>query len=436
MSIDSRDIMKDSLFIPLIGEHADGHDFIQKAYDGGARSFLIGSHRHDDISAMTAAMPDALFMCVQDTLGALQEMAQNHVSQFPSLIRVGITGSSGKTTTKECVASILSRKWSVVCNEGNLNSDIGLPLSVMSVGPRHDFAVFEMGMNRRGEMDILADIMKPRYVIITNIGSAHIGLLGSRDAIADEKRKALKYVPHGAHAVLWDADDYRGFLSEGLDGPPSLFGEVSMKDRVDVRGKGLEGSVLSYRDVEIHLPLPGKFNSLNALSAVRLAELFDVSPGMIKEGLESVQPLFGRGQVIKGRVVILSDCYNANLESMRSSIGFFSDLDHKGVKHYVLGAMKELGEETAAAHVNLGMFIAGTVAKDPVYLFGKEMQDTYRELRSSHNVFWTDEYEELKKRLVTGLSVGDYILLKGSRSMRLERLIEDIEHTFTGSAAC
>ena len=436
VSIDSRDIQNDTLFIPLIGERADGHDYMAQAYEKGARAFFVGAHRHKDADELFASMGDALFICVEDTLSALQEMAGNHVASFGGITRIGITGSSGKTTTKECVAAILSQKGKVVSNAGNLNSEIGLPLSVMALDEACEYAVFEMGMNRVGEMDILADILRPEYAVITNVGTAHIGLLGSRDSIAAEKRKALKYIQNGGNAVLWDADDYLGFLSAPYAGSCSLFGVESMKDRADVRSEGLEGSVLTYRDVEIHLPLPGKYNAYNALSAIRLAELLDVSPGMIKEGLESVKPLFGRGQVWKGRVVILSDCYNANLESMRSSIDFFSSLDEKGVKHYVLGSMKELGGETRKAHEELGSFLASAVSSDPIYLFGDEMKDAYKALRKSHNVFWTEHYEDLKNRLIKSISVGDYILLKGSRSMELERLIDEVEHAFAGSGIC
>ena len=434
--IDSREAGENALFIPLKGERVDGHDYIDEAHKNGARTFFIGKHRHSSVPDLSGQFGDSLFLLVEDTLETLQEMARRHVAAFGHIVRIGITGSSGKTTTKECVVSILSGKGKVVCNPGNLNSDIGLPLSVMAVSSEDEYAVFEMGVNRVGEMDILAGILKPQYVIITNIGTAHIGILGSREAIAREKRKSLEYLSSGDHAVLWEDDEYLGFLSEVLSGPPTLFGREVMKGICSAEMKGLEGAVLEYRDIGIRFPLPGRYNVLNAMAAIRIAELMGAGADQVKTGLESVSPLFGRGQVIRGKVTILSDCYNANLESMKASIDFFSSLEGSGVKHYVLASMKELGDAAESAHADLGDHISRRVSKDQIFLFGKEMQAAYKVLRNSSNVFWTDDFGVLENRLVKSLGPGDFVLLKGSRSMELERLVASIKSGIGENALC
>ncbi|MBP5175699.1 MAG: UDP-N-acetylmuramoyl-tripeptide--D-alanyl-D-alanine ligase, partial [Treponema sp.] len=213
---DSRNVVKGTLFVPLIGEVQDGHAYIPQALEKGASVVFICMANYEKDShfftELSQKYPDVYFIAVENTLHALQAAAGRYVEKFPNLIRVGVTGSSGKTTTKEILAAILSRKYNLVCNEGNLNSETGLPLSVFKIRKEHELGLFEMGMNREGEMGEIAAVLKPRFAVITNIGTAHIGNLGSRENIAAEKARIFEHFHSFGTAVIPREDDFASFL--------------------------------------------------------------------------------------------------------------------------------------------------------------------------------------------------------------------------------
>lgn len=192
IATDSRNVTPGSLFVPLMGEHQDGHTYIPRAIEAGASVILVDSDHSDGSASLFSTMGKQYgvsFIRVKNTLNALQDAARFYVGLFPDLIKIAITGSSGKTTTKELLASIFSVSNAVITNEGNLNSETGLPLSVFRIRKEHTFGIFEMGMNRRGEILELAQVFSPSFALITNIGTAHIGILGTQAAIAEEKKK-------------------------------------------------------------------------------------------------------------------------------------------------------------------------------------------------------------------------------------------------------
>ena len=193
---DSRNVVAGSLFVPLIGEKQDGHTYIEAALTKGATAVFIAQAAYAKdpahYDALMAAYPSVAFIRVRDTLRALQDAAAAYAERFPSLVKIGVTGSSGKTTTKDMLVSTLSKKYRVVATQGNLNSETGLPLSVFTVTKEHEVGIFELGMNRKGEIAELAAVLKPDIAVITNIGTAHIGMLGSKDAIAQEKKQIFK----------------------------------------------------------------------------------------------------------------------------------------------------------------------------------------------------------------------------------------------------
>ena len=188
---DSRQVSAGGLFVPLLGEKQDGHTYIPQALEKGATVVFVVKDKAketDYVSLFVKRYPTVFFVAVENTLYALQHIACMYVKKFPKLIKIGITGSNGKTTTKEILAHLLSEKYSVIMNQGNLNSETGLPLSVFAIREYHEVGIFEMGMNRRGEISELASVLLPDVGVITNIGTAHIGILGSKDAIAEEKK--------------------------------------------------------------------------------------------------------------------------------------------------------------------------------------------------------------------------------------------------------
>ncbi len=430
ISIDSRTAGKGSLFVALRGERTDGHRYLGQAVQAGASVLLVSdSFASENGNQCRVLQESADILIVSDPLSALQDLARWHMKGLPGVERIGITGSTGKTTTKEIVGAVLSRFAPTAVNEGNLNSEIGLPLAVFKVDPGHRYAVFEMGMNRVGEMDILADIVRPNCAAITNVGTAHIGILGSRDAIAAEKKKVFSRFSAEGLGFVYEDDDYRDFLSEGVTGTVLTFGRRTTRGFEGAVSRGLSGYEIRYLGASLSFPLMGEHNLLNALCALSLASELGVPLSLAAEGLESVKPLFGRGEIISGEITLVVDCYNANADSMARSIATVRDLQWQGRKILVLGSMLELGENSAEAHGAVGRLAAESGA-DAVFLFGEEMEFGKRGLDGAgfegFSLF-TSDYEVLSRSVGNFVRPGDLVLLKGSRGMELERLLPVFE---------
>src|SRR5574344_1557813 len=294
VATDSRQVADGTLFIPLIGEKQDGHAFIPQSAEKGASAVFVCAKNYDADKKMYASLmekfPLVTFITVNNTLSALQNAAAKYVEKFPSLIRIGVTGSSGKTTTKEIAAAILSQKYSVITNKGNLNSETGLPLSVFNIRAEHQIGLFEMGMNRVNEMGEIASVLKPQYAVITNIGTAHIGILGSRENIAAEKSKIFNYFNGKGVAVIPADDDFTKYLASRVDGRIVYYGEGSKKSIVKfVEDRGLDGTSFTVGGIPCVLPLPGKYNFKNAQAAVALAEQLGLSPAQIVNGIRDLK---------------------------------------------------------------------------------------------------------------------------------------------------
>lgn len=436
VSIDSRECTKGSLFVPLIGTVQNGHKYIKQALQNGASVVFVAkselSENQKEFEDLSKEF-DATFIAVDNTMTALQLAAKRYVEQFPSLIKIGVTGSSGKTTTKEIIASILSQKFSVVTNAGNLNSETGLPLSVFKIRPEHEVGIFEMGMNRRGEISELASVLFPSIAVITNIGTAHIGILGTQDAIAEEKKKIFSNFSKNCIGFVPENDKYASFLQDVPNGKIEKYGIKSNKLIRDVSSSGLDGTIFEYNGVFIRFPVPGKHNFSNALAAISVAEYLHLTTAEIKNGLESVKTIFGRSQVYRGAKTLVHDCYNANPDSMESAITFCNDLEWKGKKIYVLGDMLELGEKSKELHTELGMIAAKSDA-DFVLFFGTEMKAAYDACKNKKHSFWSDEISEIIKELKSNVCNGDLVMLKASKGMALWRAAEALEIELGGHA--
>jgi UDP-N-acetylmuramoyl-tripeptide--D-alanyl-D-alanine ligase len=425
---DSRQAAPGALFVPLAGERTDGRLYIADAFSRGCRAAFVDRsfwEAHAEDLRGGAEKFRAAFVIVESSLAALQTLAARHLAERKAL-RIGISGSNGKTTTKEIAGAILSREAPSFMNRGNLNSEIGLPLSVFEMQGEPDFAVFEMGMNRAGEMDVLVDIVRPQAALITNIALAHIGVLGSLENIAAEKKKLFLALEPGRKAYVYEGEVFRSFLADGVAAEVLPFGENSTPGFALAREAGLDGWDIILDGERLRFPLPGVHNLRNALGAVSLCKGLGVSGGALREGLRAVKPLFGRSQIFRGEVTVLLDCYNANPQSMESAIAFVSSLAWKGRKAAVLGSMKELGALCAEAHRKTAELLAGS-AFDAVFLFGEEMEDAFRVLEgagSSGLLEWRTEFDELKKTVLRFVKAGDLLLVKGSRSMELERLTD------------
>ncbi|MBI9097015.1 MAG: UDP-N-acetylmuramoyl-tripeptide--D-alanyl-D-alanine ligase [Spirochaetaceae bacterium] len=427
IQIDSRKCGRGTLFIPLEGERTNGHLYFNDIADRGTMLSLVAIgwyNENRDLVEKLVNQKGLAFLPVSEPLIAMQELASYHMRRFPELTVVGITGSNGKTTTKEILGAILSESMEAVVSEGNFNSDIGLPLSAFRVEENHEVAVFEMGMNRVGEMDLLASIVRPDLALITNIGTAHIGPLGSRKAIAEAKKQVFSCFTGSQIAFIPENDEYRQFLSEGIKGKVILYGSESTTGVKIKSGFSIEGFDLEVNGYPCHFSLPGDFNLNNVLGAVAVALEIGIEPELIARGIGKVEAAFGRGELIKGDVTLLRDCYNANPDSMAESLKLLDYWDSRSIA--VLGDMLELGDESTEQHRRIGDLAAKSSAQ-ALFLFGEHMETAFESVKDSGYSgysFWTSELDSLAEALKQYLKSGDLVLLKGSRSLALERLTD------------
>ena len=443
---DSRNVCaeKPCMFVPLMGEFQNGHKYIPDVLKKGASVILMNEAEYQEKSdyyeKLAADNAGVCFVRVENTLHALQDAAEAYVTKkCADMILVSITGSSGKTTTKEMMVSVARAhygKSGVAYTYGNLNSETGLPLSVFKIRGDEKIGIFEMGMNRVNEIGEISKVLKSKFGIITNIGTAHIGILGSRENIATEKRKSLAYIPADGAAIVCADDDFADFCTENVRGKVVKFGRDIPAEVSGVRfveDKGLFGTVFELDGLTVHLPLSGSYNYLNALSVIACAKELGISSAEIKAGLESVAAISGRMEIrevlLKNgkKVVLIKDCYNANLDSMMKVIDFCGGLKDVGKKIFILADMKELGEESAKSHETIGKALAESDT-DFIFLVGEEMKNAYQIIEGRDGAYWyetaSDEnYKNIAERVIGLSGEKDVILLKGSHSMQLEKLV-------------
>ena len=441
VTTDSRFVVPGSLFVPLVGTVQNGHAYIPEALEKGASCVFVNESEYSGderaYSLLAEKYPLVFFVIVSDTLYALQDAAAAYVAKFPCLKKIGITGSSGKTTTKELVVAVLKQKYRVVSSDGNFNSETGLPLSVFKIRDTDEIGVFEMGMNRPNEIGEIAGVLKPEYALITNIGSAHVGILGSKKNIAAEKRKIFDYIPANGAAFVPASDSFAPFLIENCKGKIVYFGsDVAEKSGASlVSDDGLAGTVFSVGGERVHFKLPGRYNYENALAAVAVGKYFCVSDTEIKTALSSFGGVSGRSEsghiVLKNgkRVTLVKDCYNANAESTAGVLSFCASAKDVERRIYVLGDMLELGEASRDIHEKAGRDACKANAYKIVCI-GTEMKYAYDAALASGFTgalyipgASVEAMRDAADFILANASDGDLLLLKGSRGMALERIV-------------
>jgi UDP-N-acetylmuramoyl-tripeptide--D-alanyl-D-alanine ligase len=421
VTVDSRTAREGSLFVALPGANCDGHSFAEAAFKNGACAALVEHGKVETFSLEKIAKSlGKTLVIVDDPLRGLQKTAAVYLEKFPYLLKIAITGSSGKTTTKEIAAKIIGIEKRVTMNPGNYNSEIGLPLAVFNLKPGDEVGVFEMGMNHEGEIADLARVLNPDIALITNIGSAHIGILGSKEAIAKEKKNIFSKFDGKGVALIPANSPYRDYLAEGVQGKVSFYGEKSFAQLGGVKDLGLDGSEIIWDGKQARFALPGRFNLANAFAAIAIAREIPVSAGAIRQGIEAVKPLFGRGEIIHGKATIIKDCYNSNPESLAVALEFCESLDWPGRRAYIIGDMLELGEDSEKAHEEIGRLLSGSKA-DIVFLYGKETGAAVKAL-GDKRFFHTCSISDLTAAVDGYIQEGDLVLLKGSRGCALERV--------------
>jgi UDP-N-acetylmuramoyl-tripeptide--D-alanyl-D-alanine ligase len=424
-AIDSRKILPGNLFVPLKGEKTDGHHFVEKAFEQGAAAALW----QEDIPHPPEGKP---VIVVKDVLKALQELAKAYRNEL-SLKVVAITGSNGKTTTKDITAAVLGKTYRVQKTEGNLNNHIGLPLTVLSLKENTEIAILEMGMSGRGEISLLTDIAKPDVAIITNIGEAHLLDLGSREAIADAKFEITEGLKEGGLFIYPGNEPLLVERASRLkQARLKTFGQSPDHDLYlldyNLEERGSTFIVSAYPDETLFLPVAGKHNLMNALAALLAAIECSVPFSDIKAGLKSVKLSNMRMEWRKGPKgsAILNDAYNSSPTALRAVISMIESMDEKREKILVLGDMLELGEDEQIFHRKIGREISPDKIK---YVFtygrlGKRIAEGAAEHFPKERVFSFQDQEELIAALFEKISGNEIIAVKASRGMELEKVVE------------
>ncbi len=423
VSTDSRRAAPGELFVPLRGERFDGHDFIAEVVGRGVGVFLADS----DWLAANAPPSGSCCIAVADTLRALGDLAAFHRRRYPVTV-VGITGSNGKTTTKEMLAAILGQTGPGLKTEGNLNNLIGLPLMLFKLTSEHRWAVLEMGMSEFGEIDRLAEIAGPSVGIITNAYPAHLASMGSVEGVARAKGELFLRLPHDGTAVF-NADDPLIAACPVPDGVTRVgFGlHGAAVTATDFSGRGWEGQAFTLtlpewsQRVELHAF--GLHNVYNALAAAATARSLGISGELIVSGLASFRPYDKRFQLENlGRIILVDDSYNANPASMAAALLTLRELKGEGRVIAVLGDMLELGEETVAAHRDLGR-LAATCA-DRLYLMGEQAAAVAAAAADAgvpaEEIVVATDHGVIVDDILKDHMDGDCILVKGSRGMRMD----------------
>jgi UDP-N-acetylmuramoyl-tripeptide--D-alanyl-D-alanine ligase len=437
ISTDSRQVKRGNIFISLQGENFDGHDFVHKAVEKGAALVIISDPAKLDLEKVDKAVS---IIKVFDTLQALGDLAHNYRQRF-SLPVIGLTGSSGKTTTKEMMATIIGQKKTILKTEGNLNNLIGLPQTIFRLRAEHELAILEMGTNTRGEIKRLTRIAEPTIGLITNIGPAHLAGFGSVDVVAQEKGDLfLNMSPEGIAVVNLD-DEAVKIVDERWNGRRVNFSMSPNADVTvnDIEKKGARGMrfnlVIDGASQKAEMKIVGIHHVYNAMAAAACAWAAGIGPEIIKEGLSAFLPVGGRMEMIKlqNGAYVIDDSYNANPASVREALMTLKDLKNHHSGYVFLGDMLELGDAAEEMHRRIGILL-GTIGVNAVFLQGEYSAITGAAARdgglSQENIFIVQDSKEGIAYLKKNLKKGDWVLVKGSRRMKMEMIVAQICEEF------
>ena len=420
ITTDSRKIEKDSLFVPIVGERVDAHRFIPDVMSKGALVTL---------SERELENADFPYIQVGSSLQAVKDIAEFYLKQLQIPV-VGITGSVGKTSTKEVIASVLKEKYRTLKTQGNFNNELGLPLTVFRLRDEDQIAVLEMGISDFGEMTRLTKIARPDTCVITNIGTCHLENLGDRDGVLKAKTEIFKSMNPKGHIVLNGDDDKLATVSEYNGVKPVFFGLNAERDVYadQIESKGLKGVAcrihLGEDAFDVLVPTPGIHMVYNALAAAAVGRIYGLSIEEIKRGIESLETIRGRFKMIEtDKFLVVDDCYNANPMSMKASLDVLHDGEGRRVA--ILGDMGELGENEQELHAMVGehfegkgidaLFAAGALSENLAQAVGKCSKET--------EVHYFKTKDELMEELLPYVKSGDTVLVKASHFMGFPEVV-------------
>ena len=422
--IDSRKVQKDSLFIAIRGARADGHTFIPKTIEDGA----LCAVSEEDLGEVPFP-----YILVDSCFQALKAIAE-HYRRSLDIKVVGISGSVGKTSTKEMIASVLSQKYNVLKTEGNFNNEIGLPLTIFNIREEHEIAVLEMGISDFGEMTRLAKMARPDICVITNIGCAHLEQLKTRDGILKAKTEMFAYMnPEGS--IIFNGDDDKLSTFTPVNGIQPVYfglGESCSFRAEQVQDMGLRGTTATFATPKsrfsAHISIPGDHMVYNALAGTAVGYALGMTDEEIKAGIEALVPLAGRNHLIETEhLAIIDDCYNANPASMKSSLDVLAKADTRTVA--ILGDMGELGENASDMHREVGQYAAQAGIHTLVCIgpLSEAMAEGAAERNTKTEIFHFDTKADFFAHLEEIIKPHDTILVKASHYMEFPEIVKILE---------
>ena len=456
ITTDSRKAGAGSLFAAIRGERSDGNSYIPDVIGSGAMAVLTEREPEEiaallmnrpgaDVETVTAVMNFPIIV-VESVLNALKDIAELYRRQLRIPV-IGIIGSAGKTSTKEMTAAVLSRKFRVLKTEGNFNNELGVPLTLFRIREEDQIAVVEMGINHFGEMHRLAKMARPDAVIMTNIGTAHLEFLKTRDGILEAKSEVFDYMDSNARILLNGDDDKLATIQEKNGAIPVRFGLDPDADDIYADGivdLGLEGTDCTIHTPEgsfdVRIPCPGRHMVYNALAGCAAGLAYGMTFDEIREGIASYRPLKGRFSIVRtDDLTLIDDCYNANPDSMKASLDILAK--SRGRRVAILGDMGELGEDSEALHAGVGA-CAAELGIDVIICVGsmskamaKAALETVRAISESHpekaeedlpKVRYFETRDAMRAHLDDFLQKNDIVLVKASHFMHFEQVVEDL----------
>ena len=423
VSTDSRSIPNRALFVPLVGERFDGHDYLDAALERGAAGCLTARKP-------ASLLPDKFYIQVSDTLEALKALAAWYRAKF-DIPMVQVTGSAGKTTTKEMIAAVLGQRFSTLKTQANFNNAIGTPMTLLNLAPEHQAAVIETGMNHFGEIRYLGEMVRPTVAVITNVGDAHIeNLGGTRQGILQAKCEIFENLQPGGLAVLNGDDELLSGLALPFETVLCGRNERCGVRVTNVAEHGIEGvtcTVTTKRDVyEVAIPSPGAYMIYPAAMAIAIGEHLGLTKAELLSGIAAYRPVGSRMHLVRcgGGRIIIDDCYNANPQAMAEALRILAQTEHPR-RMAVLGDMGELGELTEQAHRDMGA-LTRTLGLDTVVAVGpkaKAIQD------ANPDVLWFPTVAEALSAIRAAFTAGTAVLVKASHAMHFTDIVKDLEST-------
>jgi len=437
---DSRKILPDSLFFALKGENVDGHDFVSKAIENGALGVVVETKKNS-VKRFGLQYENTAIIAVNDTVQALLDTAKYYKSKIPKIKKtvVAVTGSVGKTTTKEFIYSVLVQKFMTKKSEGNFNTEIGLPFTLFSLGEDTEALVLEMGMSGFGEIQRLSETANPNTAVITNIGTSHIEKLGSREGIKKAKLEILEGMDSDSNIIL-NADEPLLYSEKNKTGKREYFFGINNKCadftaediKFDYDKNTSEFTVKETNNFRFKIPAAGIHNVYNALPAIITGKIYGLSNEEIQAGFNNFQNAKMRQNIYEfNGITIIDDCYNASLESVRAALVVLSQIN-KNKKIAVLSDVLESGNYAQEIHRKIGESVVENKI-DKVFIFGEKSKTTYETIKQYDNTelcLYFEDKSEIAQALCEEAKKGDVILFKASRGMAVETVIEDFKDKF------